>query len=309
MTKNKLYPVVLFVYKRPASTRQLLNLIVQSGTCKLYIFADGPKNDSDREITHQVRQIIKDYVSQHTEIRFELHFSRRNQGLKKSIVAGLNHVFAHEQAAIILEDDCIPSPSFFRFMQEMLSKYKSVSKVMSINGTCNGGSFPHSYDFTVYPQCWGWSTWKRSWRLYNSKINLYDSKSLKKFLANLGFSKSMILYWLGFSHLVDQGQISSWAYRWSILHFYYGALVIVPSVNLVQNIGFDKNATNTKIRNHNLSIKTEELEWPLKHPIKIMNNISVSSIINKKFYQSPIAILGLIRQYIYWIIHKYGYWN
>lgn len=301
---------MLFVYKRPASTRQLLNLIVQSGTCKLYIFADGPKNDSDREITHQVRQIIKDYVSQHTEIRFELHFSRRNQGLKKSIVAGLNHVFAHEQAAIILEDDCIPSSSFFRFMQEMLLRYKNVTKIMSVSGSGVGQFSQYSYDFSRYQFCWGWATWARAWGQYDGQLSKLNSPRWQ-LIAHELWSHSFIMYWYWkiMLFLTKQNQINSWAFRWSYSIMYHNALAIIPSNNLIKNVGFDKVATNTITRSPLANQQDLELNFPLTHPASIIENQALSSSIESHFYRNPIAILGMLRQLFYYLVKKYAPWT
>jgi len=43
-------------------------------------------------------------------------FSEKNLGCKIRISSGLNWVFSKVDHAIILEDDCIPDPSFFSFV-------------------------------------------------------------------------------------------------------------------------------------------------------------------------------------------------
>lgn len=287
------YPVVLFLYKRPESTATILNLAVQAGINKLYLFVDGAKNDADAKLTSQVKKVVKDFAQAHQRIKLITHFSRTNQGLKKSIISGLNEVFKLEEAAIILEDDCIPNLDFFKFTQAMLVKYKNSPAVLSVAGTSVGKFSPASYDFSRFQLCWGWATWKRAWQQYDDSVTGYQDSKIEY------LSQISLWYWRSIFDLVQRKMIDTWDYQWSYAHFATHSLSIIPSVNLVTNIGFDQHATNTKSKSSVAGMLTGELAWPLVHPQKITENLALSNAINHRFYQHLIPFLGLARYYLY----------
>jgi hypothetical protein len=108
-------------------------------------------------------------------------------------------------------------------------------------------------------------------------------------------------------NIVKDGWISTWDFQWSFAHFIHRGLAIAPAHNLIKNIGFDSAATNTKTKTRVAGMSSHELDWPLRHPSDIVENLSVSDQIEKHFYYNPVAILGLVRQYIYWTWSKYGH--
>jgi len=303
------YPVVFFVFKRPASTKSFLALMKSAGINKIYVFADGPRSGEDKKDTDLVRINISDFAKANPGVHIITKFSPKNIGLKQNIITGLNQVFKYEEAAIVMEDDCLPTPDFFRFTREMLGKYKNNDRVMSVNGTSTGGDFHSSYDFTKYSQCWGWATWRRAWKRYDWTLSKFDKDMWQVLVKNLRMNGLLRWYWYTILTVVKSGWISTWDYQWSFAHFYHDGLAIAPSVNLVKNIGFDKVATNTKTKTRVADMQTSSLTWPLVHPQHIEENMSISRQIEKHFYSNPIAVLGLIRQCFYLNWSKYVRWH
>lgn len=299
------YPVIFFVFKRPSSTRTFLDLMNNSGIKKIYIFADGPRNEIEKEDTSAVSVEIEKFCATYPEINVIAKYRESNMGLKQNIIQGLTSVFEREEAVIIIEDDCLPTPDFFKFTSEMLDKYKDESTVMSVNGTSTGGVFEHSYDFSQYPQCWGWGTWKRAWELYDPSLSHFTQTEWDSLAHKLHFSPLLKWYWGTMLTMVKDGWINTWDFQWSYAHFYHHGLSIAPSVNLVKNIGFDSAATNTKTKTKVAGMPTNLMTWPLVHPIAVVENNSVTHKATYDFYLNPIAIGGLLRQYIYWKWSKY----
>lgn len=294
------YPVVFFVFKRPSSTRRFLDSMVSSGITKIYIFADGPRDDKDILGTKSVRREINSFEADNPKITVISTYSPVNLGLKQNIIHGLNTVFAKEKAAIIVEDDCEPTQDFFRFTTQMLTRYENESKIMAINGTSTGGKFKYSYDFSRYPQCWGWATWARAWKLYDSKLTKFTAASWRTLSDRLHFGPLLSWYWFTMLTMVKAGWIKTWDFQWSYAHFYHDALAVAPSANLIKNIGFDDVATNTKTKSKVADLPTTLLTWPLTHPPEIAENRGISAVASLDFYLNPVAIAGLMRQYIYW---------
>jgi len=300
------YPVIYFVYKRTKNIKIFLDIMFKAGVKKIYIFGDGPKNEEEKIHTDKVRELIADYQSKNGEVEIQASLFTYNKGLKINIIDGLNNVFKIEQAGIIIEDDCLPNKDFFRFANEVLDKYKHDTKIMSINGTSLGGKFKHSYDFTKYPQCWGWATWARAWKLYDRNLSYLTQASWDIELKYLNLGTIVRWYWHTLYLMIGSGQIKTWDYQWSFAHFFNHGLSIVPSVNLIKNTGFDNYATNTKIKNNVANLKTQNVTWPLIHPTNICENSLISHQIERHFYSSPIAIFGLLRQYFYWRLGIYA---
>lgn len=302
---NKIYPVAFFVFKRPDSTRIFLDHMQDFGIQKIYIFADGSRNATEKIDTDAVKHEIEKFQVDHPTTQIISKYSQTNVGLKRNIVSGLNYIFEQEEAAIIIEDDCLPTPDFFRFATEMLTKYKDEPKVMSVNGTSTGGSFKYSYDFNQYPQCWGWATWKRAWKLYDPTLSNFTEPKWSVLASKLNFTPLLKWYWGTMLTMVKDGWINTWDFQWSYAHFYNQGLSIAPSVNLIKNIGFDRAATNTKTKSKVADMPTNLLSWPLTHPRSVVENKSVTNKATYDFYLNPIAIGGLLRQYLYWKWNKY----
>ena len=285
--KNTTYPVVLFLYQRPQATRKIIDLVIKAKIKKIYIFADGPKSSQEKIITSQLKSLINHYIKKYPKTTFIPKFSSNNIGLKDNIISGLNQVFAKESAAIILEDDCIPSLDFFKFTTQMLTKYKNNPKIMSVTGTSLNFSSQSSYDFSRYIQVWGWGTWARAWQLYDPSLSAYKK-------TNQPFSLST-WYWQNIFSLTKKGIIDTWCYQWTHAHITNQGLTIIPATNLISNVGFDRQATHTKFRSSVANMKTSQLKFPLTHPKIIRENTQLSLAIERKFYTHPVPFLGMIK--------------
>src|SRR5436190_6799096 len=168
---DKYAPVALFVYNRPEHTGRTIEALRQNdfaaGT-DLYIFADGEKSgigDVEVERIKKVREIIS-LVGGFRKVVVKV--ADKNLGLEKSIVNGINHVLENNTRIIVLEDDIVTSKFFLTFRNQGLDKYKDAENVAAISGYM----FPISAKtakafFLPTISCWGWATWKHSWKQFN----------------------------------------------------------------------------------------------------------------------------------------------
>ena len=302
MTINSEFPVVIFLYKRPELTLKLLTQVVDSGVKKIYIFADGPKNTSEKILTDKVKSIVTAFTQAKSELVLTVTYALHNIGLQNSIVTGLTQVFSTNQAAIILEDDCIPNRDFYPFTSELLIKYQNESKIMSVTGTSVGQINQYSYNFSKYELCWGWATWSRAWKLFDPNMALLATDNWAEISRQLWPSPFLRWYFTNILNLTKVGQVNSWAFKWSYSHFIHGGLAIVPNRNLVSNVGFDRAATNTRKNSPLANRMTEKLNFPLIHPPRVRENVKLNKEIEKQYYTNIIAWLGMFRQVIYRII-------
>ena len=207
--------VVLCIFNRLGTTKRVLDEIRKAKPPKMYIIADGPRenHEDDLEKVRAVRQYVEENID--WECSVYRNYSSENLGCGRRMPSGLDWVFESEEKAIILEDDCVPMPSFFRYCQEMLEYYQDRDEILMISGhnPCSGYyDNKEKYFFTKVPFVWGWATWRRSWKLYD-----FDLRSLPDNRKNPVFQEVFpkMSYWVYmaqfetlYEHKYDAGIIS-----------------------------------------------------------------------------------------------------
>jgi hypothetical protein len=272
-------PVALFLFARPDTTRRVFETIRQARPARLYLVADGPRTDRPEETERsRAARAICAHIDWPCDVR--VNFSDANLGQKRRLETGLRWVFEHTDEAIILEDDCVPDPTFFPFCQDLLDRYRDEPQVLAITGSnFQYGLRPGhaSYFFSRYPLIWGWSTWRRAWRLYDDAMSRWPAAREGPWLSDLLGDGDAVRYW---SYVFDTAHRSggSWDYAWTFACWQHGGLVASPRTNLVSNIGFGPEATHT--RQHQCSyasLLTEPLESPLRHPARIQRDVEADA--------------------------------
>src|SRR4051812_29566436 len=182
---TKLHTPVLFViFNRPETTRQVFEAIRTAKPSRLYIAADGPRKNKPGEDQkcQEAREIVK-AVDWDCEVK--TLFSKENLNCGRGPATAFTWFFEHEEEGIILEDDCLPTQSFFRFCQELLERYRYDYRVMHIGGNnfLNGWQRDqdYSYYFSLSGHIWGWATWRRAWQMFDYKLSLYEKIKEKKY--------------------------------------------------------------------------------------------------------------------------------
>lgn len=169
-------PVAFIIFNRPDTTRRVFEMIRQAQPPKLLVIADGARENhpSDRQNCAAAKGIIAE-VDWDCEVT--TNYSDRNLGCRDRLASGLNWVFEQVPEAIILEDDCLPHSSFFRFCEEMLLKYRNDNRIMHIGGNnfqMQKSRTNDSYYFSRYNHCWGWASWGRAWQHYDVDMKLWN---------------------------------------------------------------------------------------------------------------------------------------
>jgi len=278
-------PVAFIIFNRPDKTKKVFEEIRKVKPAELFIIADGPKknNDEDNHLCLETRDIVEKID---WDCKVHKDYSNNNIGLRKRVSTGLNWVFEHTEEAIILEDDCVPHPTFFRFCEELLDYYRNEEKIMAIAGT-NFISLQkpenNSYFFSAFVNVWGWASWRRAWINYDDKINDWPNLSKGDFLLKILRDEKSVKYYNTILQEVYEEKINSWAYRWLFSCWQNDGLIIIPAVNSVTNIGFGKEATNTKGPGKRSAVNpSNEIVFPLKHPKNIERDEDTDKLITKK---------------------------
>jgi hypothetical protein len=291
-------PVVLIIFNRPDTTIRVFAEIAKARPPKLLVIADGPRADhpDDAEKCAAVRAII-DGMDWDCEVL--KNYSDVNLGCKRRVSSGLDWVFDTVDEAIILEDDCLPHPTFFRFCEEMLEKYRDDERIAMISGDnfqFGRKRTEYSYYFSRYPHIWGWASWRRSWDNYDVDMKLWHEIRDGGWLADLLGAKKSVWYWKYIFENVYKGKIDTWDYQWTFACWIQSALTIIPNVNLISNIGFGPESSHTTEKNKFSNMKTETITFPISHPSYILRD-SVADFITEKitFSGQPLLKRGIIK--------------
>ncbi len=289
-------PVAFFVFNRPHTTVKVFAAIRQAQPSQLLIIADGARPDrvGESEKCQQVRSIC-DRIDWACEVK--RNYADLNLGCKNRVSSGLDWVFSEVEEAIILEDDCLPDPSFFPFCQELLAKYRSDRRVMSISGDnylFGKTRTEYSYYFSIYSDIWGWATWRRAWQYYDLDMSLFPTIQAEGKLTDiLSNNRKFKKLWERSLDHTYQGAVDTWDYQWVFACFIQSGLTIIPNVNLISNIGFDENATHTTYQSHLVNTIAQPLPFPLIHPPFVITDTK-SDQISQNFLYSQSLITKLI---------------
>ena len=247
-----LSPICLFTYNRLDETRQTVETLKRNALAPsslLFIFSDGPKNDTSTQQVNEVRQYLKT-IGGFKNI--EIYESPINKGLAKSIIDGVTTIIDKYGRVIVLEDDLITSPNFLDFMNQALDFYQNNDKIFSISGYTMDlpslENYTKDYYLSYRASSWGWATWIDRWVDVDWDVNEYSSfkwNLIKQFRFMRGGSDMPYM-------LMKQmnGKIDSWAIRWAFNQFENEQLTIYPKDSKISNIGFGENSTHTKTGSH-----------------------------------------------------------
>jgi hypothetical protein len=270
--------VLIIVFNRPDKTRALIDALSLAKPKRIYISADGPRSSvpGEKERCDETRRIATN-ISWPCEVK--TRFSPINLGCKVGVSSAITWFFKHVEEGVILEDDCIPSPSFLPFCANLLNRYRTNDGIMHINGTTFlGANDPsraaESYHFSRLPHVWGWATWKRAWDSYD--IEMRDINSIADYFPHVDFWKKL------FRHVQAKG-IDTWDAQWAYSIMSKKGIVITPNINLIENIGFDSQATHTQGKNDSAQ-KALSLTLPLIHPHTISIDQKADEVVMKKVY-------------------------
>lgn len=291
MTENEFSPpndlktsVLFLVFNRLDTTIQVFEQIRKAKPPRLYLASDGAREAVKGEF-EKVKE-IRDYIMSNIDWNCEVKtlFREKNLGCKYAVSSAIDWFFENEEMGIILEDDCLPSQSFFWYCEELLFKYKDDLRIWHINGVSliESKKKIHSYYFSNYPGIWGWATWANRWINYDLKLDTYEGKSeLKKLDFKLSTS-----YWNKIFKTVKENKIDTWDYQWVYSIWSNKGRAITPYVNQIKNIGFNENGTHTIDSNTELAnLKNSNLNF-INHPSIVKVNQSNDLWLSDKYYPS-----------------------
>jgi len=270
----KLYktPILFLIFNRPDTTEKVFEAIKKIRPKVLYIAADGGRTPQEKEICEQARNLVINGV----DWDCELHtlFRDENLGCKKSVASAITWFFDNVEEGLIIEDDTIPSESFFPFCEMLLEKYRNDEKIMHISGETgiNDKVIGDGYYFSSIPLIWGWATWRRAWKYFDVEMSDYQENKKNKFLNKIFQNSFQRQDWLKSFDMTYDDRLCSWGFIWTYTVFKQNGLSIIPNTNMVTNIGYDDRGTHTFDPDSPLANKARHkinLDFPHPKTLKI----------------------------------------
>jgi len=276
-------PVALIIFNRPEKTERVLAEIAKAKPRKLFVIADGPRPNCPNDIAQcsAVRKIIE-RVDWGCEVL--KNYSEVNLGCGRRPATGTSWVFEYVEEAIILEDDIVPHPTFFRFCEELLEKYRNDWRVMMIGGfTMHPHCSPYSYRFSrIFGCVGGWATWRRAWQYWDGQMTLWPTlRDDTSWMLDIMGESRVVEHWRKILEraYTESSHADYWDYQWMFACWAQSGLAIVPTVNLISNIGFGADATHTKsVSDGRANLPTAAMRFPLQHPPYMIRNRDVDYI-------------------------------
>lgn len=273
--------VLILFFNRPKQLGQVFEEVKKARPSKLFLYQDGPRNEKDIPGIEECRKIVADI-----DWECEVHtmFQEKNYGCDPSEYISQKWAFSIVDKCIVLEDDDVPSLSFFPFCKEMLDKYENDERITMIAGFNNEeitANMPYDYFFSTTFSIWGWASWKRVVDKWDEHYTFLDDK------FNMNQLKSIIKerkYRNDFVYMCqrhrEQGKAFYETIFWASMLFSSG-LAIVPSKNMINNLGATADSTHFAGSVHTLpkgyrrifTMKRHEVEFPLRHPKYIIENV------------------------------------
>lgn len=244
-------PILFLVFNRPDTTKQVFERIKEVKPTKLYIAADGPRENKlgEKELVEQTRQMVIKGIDWPCEVK--TLFRDENLGCGKAVSTAIDWFFENNEYGIILEDDILVDLTFFLFCENMLSYYIDDERIMMISGLNIANSWKtkyYDYIFANYGSVWGWATWKRAWKHYDFNLSFWANEFERQQFIKMSFlSIEEQNHRIHLYNELYTKKIDTWDYQWTVAKLRNNGLTIIPTVNLVKNIGFSLNATHTLV--------------------------------------------------------------
>ena len=255
-----LKPVLLCNFNRPEFTAALVNSLRTVKPQSLYISIDGPRAhvEADKVNCSAVLDVLQKGIDWPCKIEWLINDS--NKGCQVAVSSAIDWFFSRVEEGIILEDDTLPSPDFFRYAQSMLEKYRNNQSVMHISG--NNFQFGRirgdgAFYASRFAHSWGWATWRRAWSHYDITMSGF-LEEWDQIAADCSLPVERRDWWKrALSH--TKAQNSTWDFQWHYAVMKNGGVCLIPNRNLVVNIGVGTAATHMKVEDVASSIRLSRL--------------------------------------------------
>ena len=275
--------VLVLMFTRNDTLQQVFDEIRKARPSRLFLFQDGARGEKDVAGIEACRKIVSD-ENIDWECEVVRNYQTRNLGCMTAGFTAHRWAFTLADKVMVLEDDVVPSQSFFPFCKEMLDKYENDERVTMISGFNmdeQTTDCPYDYFFTSAFSIWGWASWRRVVSQWDEQLSFlddpYNLDQLQQLIKARGYKSDFVrTCQLHRSSGLPQFETIFWSHM-----MLNNGLAIMPSKNQINNIGATEDSahysafkTLPKAVRRIFTMKRYELSLPLKHPTYVIDNVA-----------------------------------
>lgn len=301
LKKSKIDVAVLIIFFcRDDKFAKVFEQVRKARPKRLYLYQDGPRENNERDAIGiaACRKIIDEGIDWDCDLH--KNYQEKNIGCDPSEYIAQKWFFSFEEMGIILEDDDVPSQSFFPFCKELLVRYKDDDRIEMISGTNKidvAESLESDYTFIKDIPIWGWASWRRVIDSWDPTYSWLDDPEKIEYLKNT-LTQPFENY-QGFVDFAAMHRKTGKEYYESLLFAslcFYDRVSIIPKCNMITNIGIGDETTHSvkdlrvypKKAQQNFYKKRYEIEFPLKHPKEVERNIALEVKMRESYKMNKI---------------------
>lgn len=294
-------PVAFIIFNRPEETRRVFQTIAAVRPPRLLVVADGPRSAEEAARCEATRAVIQE-VDWDCEVL--TNFADKNLGCRTRVSSGLDWVFQQCEEVIVVEDDCLPHPTFFPYCEELLARFREDERVGMICGSnfdAARKTTDNSYFFNLNVTAWGWASWRRVWQHYDVEMKLWHELRETDWLEQLLVNPVAVRYWRETFDFTASGQADTWDYQFFFTWWARNALAAIPRENLVSNIGFGTSSTHTRDTLPTMAnLPVKSLTFPLQHP----RDVSIDREADQRAFKKICPWIEENQSYYWQLRHK-----
>jgi hypothetical protein len=299
-------PVLFLIFNRPNTTLSVFEVIRAVRPKQLYVAADGPRADKpgETELCEKTREVISK-IDWDCEVK--TLFRTHNLGCKVAIKSAIDWFFEQVDEGIILEDDCLPAKSFFKFCELMLEKFRDNEKVMLISGTnylFDKIKSKELFYFSNIIAIWGWACWKRAWNLMDLDIKEINKKLIAERYNFIPYQ----LYMNNMLTEVFENRVDTWDIQWSYSILRNSGIAVVPYINQISNIGDDGTHTLEEPSMF-INMPRAEIDFNAKVPSSVEINFKADKVSMKNIVKGVKKAYGIKTNKDILLMKVHDSWN
>lgn len=303
MDYTQIKPILIIAFNRPNKIYKIVELLNDFENLNIFISIDGPRNKDDIKKIDKIENIINILSTKNSLI---VNRYKYNLGCSLHCSSAINWFFNKVEMGIIIEDDINIKKEFLYYCSRGLEIYRKEKLIFGIAGSpyFSMPIFDKSDFLSIYPNIWGWATWKERWNGYS--LNLKETNFRERFLIIKNFHENFLvsLYWFFVIELFRTSKVDGWDHQMYFLMWKKNSYFLIPSVSYTENIGFDNEGTYM-IKKPEWYQSNNLIDYEQLNLTKVKNlykSLGYDKFCEKSIYR--INFINILKLILKWIIFR-----
>ena len=309
-------PIIIPTLNRHKHLRKCIESLKKcelAANTELFISVDYPPSEKYVSGYNKVLDYLSEEITGFKKVHIIKH--NHNIGPGKHSIYLQNLIFEHFDRYIFTEDDNEFEPSFLRFINENLEKYKDDETVTSICGYCHPINWSDDHNCVIrnnlFFSGWGYAvtkthynirkqyTWKTVFDYLHSFKNAISLYKANKYVFHNAVYIASRKHYLAF---FENYQLRYMDSTMGVIQAISNSVQIVPSVSKLHNIGYDGSGVNCESA-VNSTYSPTTLDSRATYDISLQKELCLDENhrkqLNELFKVKPLSI---IKTWIIWFL-------